>query len=650
MTAQKCAETLKETISPYLLQRLKVDVAADLPKKSEQVLFCKLSEPQRQAYELFLKSDDMSAILSKRRQSIYGIDILRKICNHPDLLDPRLRTKPGYKWGSASKSGKMQVVKSLIPMWKRLGHKTLLFCQGVQMLDIIEDFVKRQDGINYLRMDGKTPVKERQTLVDQFNMTPDLHIFLLTTKVGGLGVNLTGANRVIIFDPDWNPSTDVQARERAWRLGQKKEVTIYRLMTAGTIEEKIYHRQIFKQFLSNKVLKDPKQRTTFNMSDMHDLFTLSSYEDGTTETSELFKGSEVKNFRPQGPKELVLPGSDVAPVTLPQPGTRENGGAPQTEGDDPTALRGIDGVAGLETYQDQGAQAPPNEEDRLMEGIFAKSVHSALEHDEIINGKKAVKADRKILQQEANKIAAQAAMSLRRAEEQARSVPIGTVTWTGEVGEAGRPTNVRRGRGGPSSAGILASVSERQGLSPSSPGSSRGSSRPGTPGGPSERSLTAKDFEKMIPAFVKRHGGQVPSKLLVDHFNRYCVGDRQAAQFKVALEKVAKMDRRGSNYARHLVVKASLPVKGNFSQNHRKQTTAKRAYMRWLRCQCPFMGVVQPRHDYRTMPRTTRESGWRRFARLPAMLGERCHILAAMLGVKGGGRAEFAAFSQVSPR
>src|SRR6202021_3804564 len=113
----------------------------------------------------------------------------------------------------------------------------------------------------------------RQTLVYEFNKDPSIHVFLLTTRVGGLGINLTGADRVIIYDPDWNPSTDVQARERAWRLGQKREVEIYRLMTAGTIEEKIYHRQIFKQFLTNKILKDPKQRQTFKMNDLHDLFS-----------------------------------------------------------------------------------------------------------------------------------------------------------------------------------------------------------------------------------------------------------------------------------------------------------------------------------------------------------------------------------------
>jgi DNA excision repair protein ERCC-6 len=293
-TALKCAETLKDAISPYLLQRFKVDVAADLPKKSEQVLFCRLTKLQRKAYEAFLGSDDTKSILNGRRQVLYGVDILRKICNHPDLQDHKnLAGKPGYDYGNPAKSGKMQVVGSLLEVWKENGHKTLLFAQHRIMLDILEKYVKSMRGFKYRRMDGNTPIQLRQSMVDEFNNDPNLHIFLLTTKVGGLGINLTGADRVIIFDPDWNPSTDLQARERAWRLGQKREVTIYRLMTAGTIEEKIYHRQIFKQFLTNKILKDPKQRQTFHLSDLHDLFTLAD-EKAPTETSTLFKDAEVR--------------------------------------------------------------------------------------------------------------------------------------------------------------------------------------------------------------------------------------------------------------------------------------------------------------------------------------------------------------------
>ena len=131
----------------------------------------------------------------------------------------------------------------------------------------METFVK-QHNYSYLRLDGNTGIGSRQPMIQKFNTNPDIFVFLLTTKVGGLGVNLTGANRVIIYDPDWNPSTDLQARERAWRIGQKKDVTVYRLLMSGTIEEKIYHRQIFKQYLTNRVLNDPKQRRFFKSNDV----------------------------------------------------------------------------------------------------------------------------------------------------------------------------------------------------------------------------------------------------------------------------------------------------------------------------------------------------------------------------------------------
>jgi len=547
MTAQKCAETLKQTISPYLLQRLKVDVAADLPKKTEQVLFCKLTKEQRQIYEQFLSSEEMNKILDGTRQSFYGIDILRKICNHPDLVQRNVRlgvSRNKELTGAAEKSGKMIVVQSLLRLWKRLGHKTLLFSQGTQMLDILEKFVRNLDGIKYLRMDGKTPIKQRQSLVDRFNNEPDLDVFLLTTKVGGLGVNLTGANRVIIFDPDWNPSTDVQARERAWRLGQKKEVTIYRLMTAGTIEEKIYQRQIFKQVLSNKVLKDPKQRTNFKLQDLHNLFTLSSYEDGVTETSEIFQGSEVRNSASAGPRKVIQPGRDNDPYLAhrPKPLEHPKAGSADCKAEN---LVTMDGVASIEEFRDD-SEKPSNEEDRLMEGIFAKSgVHSALEHDKVIgNGKKHVVADQKMLQHEANRIAGQAATGLRRAAEAARDLPVGTVTWTGEFGDGGRPINLRRARGGPSSASVLTSVATRQGFTSGSFTANR--PRPSAASS-SGNKMTVEDFEKMIPKFIMRHGGQVPSKLMVDHFNQYCDNARMVTVFKKALDNVAVMEQRGTS-------------------------------------------------------------------------------------------------------
>jgi DNA excision repair protein ERCC-6 len=551
LTATKCAETLKAAISPYLLQRLKVDVASDLPKKSEQVLFCKLTKPQRDAYEMFLSSDEMTSIMNHTRQSLYGIDILRKICNHPDLLDPRLKGKPGYRWGNPNKSGKMQVVKALLEMWKRFGHKTLLFSQGVLMLNIIEDFIKGLDGFNYLRMDGSTNIKDRQSLVDRFNNDPDIHVFLLTTKVGGLGVNLTGANRVIIFDPDWNPSTDVQARERAWRLGQKKEVTIYRLMTAGTIEEKIYHRQIYKQFLTNKILKDPKQRQTFQMKDLFDLFTLGGSDDGTTETGEMFKGTEVQfNKRPEPAAiedNIAVRGAGAASAVQNDVVSQDVTQGDPADGDAATEVRNLTGVASLEAFRgDEEEEKPASDEARLMEGIFARSgVHSALEHDQIINGKKKISADRGMLEREAKKVAAEAAAELRKAGEAARNTTPGTVTWTGEFGSAGRPVNIRRGAG-PSSAGILAGLANRQGISN---GESASSSRSGTPGA-GDRAPKGKDFMKLIRDFIKRQGGSVPSQALVNHFDRMCKTPQQTAEFKHMLGEIAHLEKGGNSRMR----------------------------------------------------------------------------------------------------
>ncbi|KAG8676657.1 DNA repair protein rhp26 [Fusarium poae] len=522
MTAEKCAEALKETIAEYLLQRLKVDVAADLPEKTEQVLFCKLTDGQRKAYETFIKSDEVSAILNRRRQSLYGIDILRKICNHPDLLDKSLGKKAGYDFGNPKLSAKLQLTKDLLQkVMIPNGHKTLLFSQGKQMLDIIEKCMN-ECGISYVRMDGETPVDQRQPMIDRFNESPDIHVFLMTTRTGGLGTNLTGADRIIIFDPDWNPSTDLQARERAWRLGQKKPVKIYRLMTEGTIEEKIYHRQIFKQFMTNKVLKDPKQRSSYDLSDLYDLFSFNTGKDASANRSEVFKKAQVSLANGDEGGDGNLDPNDV------DSRDREK----DVEGRE---LKQMGLVAAMEDYREDKSA---NDEKRMLEGIFAKSVNNAYDHEAIVNGPQKPQADISILQDEANQVARQAAAHLRQAGDEARRVPIGTVTWTGEVGQAGRPGANRR-RGGPSSAGIMSNLADRQGLDT---GSGR-SSRSGTPG--LDKNLKSKDFVAMIKTFINRHNGRVPSKMLVDHFNPYCPGKKQSDEFKSALDKVAVLNKTG---------------------------------------------------------------------------------------------------------
>ncbi|KAF7188691.1 DNA repair protein rhp26 [Pseudocercospora fuligena] len=398
-TAMKCAETLKDAISPYLLQRFKVDVAADLPKKSERVLFCKLTKLQREAYQWFLDSEDMKSILNGKRQALYGVDILRKISNHPDLVEHRtLSKKSDYNYGDGRKSGKMQV------------------------------------------------------------------------------------------------------------------------------------------------------RQTFQLKDLHDLFTLGDSADGQTETGNIFKGTEV-NFK-QG--------------NLPTP--PEDGSAPA--GDDLSKVAGIsrqEDFRGEDDEQEDSSKGA-SKEDRMLSSIFAgNGVASVQDHDAIINGRKTVRADPAIIQREAKRVAAEAARELERAGEIARSLPAGVPTWTGQVGTAGRSPSPpprrggmrggmrggRGGRGGPSSSSVLANLQNRHIGSAANTAvgtASSASSRDATPvarGRAAVRNAPqGKDFLKLIRDFMIQHNGVVPAQMLVDHFDRMCRGSQERTmQFKEMLKTIATLEK-----------------------------------------------------------------------------------------------------------
>uniref|UniRef100_A0A8C3UDW1 ERCC excision repair 6, chromatin remodeling factor n=1 Tax=Catharus ustulatus TaxID=91951 RepID=A0A8C3UDW1_CATUS len=303
-TAYKCACVLRDTINPYLLRRMKADVkmSLSLPDKNEQVLFCRLTEEQRQIYQNYINSKEVYQILNGDMQILLGLSTLRKICNHPDFVadSPRiLKSVPDAEaedpnqFGYWKRSGKMIVVESLLKIWHKQGHRVLeMYSFSWHPLHIM---LINDPGNNYILMlHFGNSCSSKFSLVSQ---DKSIFLFLLTTRVGGIGVNLVGADRVIIYDPDWNPSVDTQARERAWRIGQKKEVTVYRLLTAGTIEEKIYHRQIFKQFLTNRVLKDPKQNRFFKSNDLYELFTLNSPDVSQgTETSAIFAGTSATDL------------------------------------------------------------------------------------------------------------------------------------------------------------------------------------------------------------------------------------------------------------------------------------------------------------------------------------------------------------------
>ena len=323
--AYRCSLVLRDLINPFLLRRQKKEVkeVARMPGKTEHVLFCRMSGQQRTMYEAYLRSDDVSKAIRGSNQLLAAITVLRKICNHPDLVcDPDKGSVDAFISGGYNKpiqvdddledsddedldetiterSGKLEVLSKILPLWREQGHRVLIFCQWKKMLNIIHRFTMFQ-GWKFGRLDGNTNVASRQRLVDAFNTDDSYFGMLCTTRTGGVGLNLTGANRIILYDPDWNPQTDAQARERAWRFGQTKEVTVYRLITAGTVEEKIYQRQIFKTALSNKILQDPRQRRLFSQRDLRDLFTLKadsgslrSGAEGMTDTSMATKGVGV---------------------------------------------------------------------------------------------------------------------------------------------------------------------------------------------------------------------------------------------------------------------------------------------------------------------------------------------------------------------
>ncbi|KAF9762764.1 Protein CHROMATIN REMODELING 8 [Nosema granulosis] len=258
--AYKYSLVLKGLIDPFILRRMKQEIDLKLPSKSDKIYFCALTERQRILYQQTIESEYIGRVLNGEVSLFSGIDILRKICNHPALLKRN---------ADPQDSCKLNLLHQLLVKWKNDNLKVLVFSQTIKMLNIIEESL---GDYKYLRMDGETPISKRTEIIEQFNTDETITVFLLTSRVGGLGLNLVGASRIVIFDPDWNPSTDNQAKERIWRYGQKKDVEILRFICKDTIEEKIYKRQIFKNALSNKILRNANFSSSVDKSCIEDLF------------------------------------------------------------------------------------------------------------------------------------------------------------------------------------------------------------------------------------------------------------------------------------------------------------------------------------------------------------------------------------------
>ena len=264
---------LKLQIYPFILRRMKRDVAKDLPDKVENIAYCELTDEQKDFYlqvldstkeELF-KSIEQNG-LEKSRLSIFSALLrLRQICCHPRLYD-----KNNVK--NIISSGKFEKLKSMLEEIVDEGHRVLLFSQFVDMLDIIKAWLERE-GISYEYLTGKT--KDRQGAVERFNTNPNIPIFLISLKAGGTGLNLTGADYVIHYDPWWNPAVEDQATDRAYRIGQTKKVFVYRLITKNTVEEKIQKLKTVKRNLVDSVISVDRNITkSLTMEDIKEIFSV----------------------------------------------------------------------------------------------------------------------------------------------------------------------------------------------------------------------------------------------------------------------------------------------------------------------------------------------------------------------------------------
>ena len=264
---------LKLQIYPFILRRMKRDVAKDLPDKVENIAYCELTDEQKDFYlqvldstkeELF-KSIEQNG-LEKSRLSIFSALLrMRQICCHPRLYD-----KNNVK--NVISSGKFEKLKVMLEEIISEKHRILLFSQFVDMLDIVKAWLEKT-GIKYEYLTGKT--KDRQGAVERFNNDPTIPIFLISLKAGGTGLNLTGADYVIHYDPWWNPAVEDQATDRAYRIGQKKKVFVYRLITRNTVEEKIQKLKTIKRNLVDSVISVDRNITkSLTMDDIREIFSV----------------------------------------------------------------------------------------------------------------------------------------------------------------------------------------------------------------------------------------------------------------------------------------------------------------------------------------------------------------------------------------
>ncbi|EWC47991.1 DNA repair protein rhp54 [Drechslerella stenobrocha 248] len=322
---EKGDERLKELfglVNKFIIRRTNDILSKYLPVKYEHVVFCNLAPFQKDLYNHFVTSSEVRKLLrGVGCKPLKAINVLKKLCNHPDLLElpgdlhgseeffpedfvPKAARGRDGRFVNVCYSGKMLVLDRMLARIRQdTNDKIVLISNYTQTLDVFEKLA-RSKGYGFLRLDGTMNVNKRQKLVDKFN-NPDGEefIFLLSSKAGGCGLNLIGANRLVLFDPDWNPAADQQALARVWRDGQKKDCFVYRFIATGTIEEKIFQRQSHKQSLSSCVVDEAQDvERHFGSEDLRKLF---EYTPNTrSDTHDTFK---CKRCKPDGRQYVKAP-------------------------------------------------------------------------------------------------------------------------------------------------------------------------------------------------------------------------------------------------------------------------------------------------------------------------------------------------------
>uniref|UniRef100_A0A8C3L7G0 ERCC excision repair 6 like 2 n=1 Tax=Chrysolophus pictus TaxID=9089 RepID=A0A8C3L7G0_CHRPC len=375
-TGRKAMVKLARKMSSWFLRRTKVLISDQLPKKEDRMVYCSLTEFQKAVYEAVLKTEDVSLILRAgepcscnsgriRKNCCYKMNshgetikslqfsyltILQKVANHVALLQTdntskqqethikrvcnevfssfpdfmKLSKDAAFETISDPKySGKMRVLQQLLNHFRKKKDKVLLFSFSTKLLDVLEQYCIAS-GLDFRRLDGNTKSEDRIRIVREFNRVQEINICLVSTMAGGLGLNFVGANVVILFDPTWNPANDLQAIDRAYRIGQCKDVKVFRLISLGTVEEMMYLRQVYKQQLHCAVVGSENAKRYFEavqgskehqgeLFGIHNLFKLRSHgscltkdileREGQVEAGVMTVTTWLKEEPPQGSSE-----------------------------------------------------------------------------------------------------------------------------------------------------------------------------------------------------------------------------------------------------------------------------------------------------------------------------------------------------------